>query len=265
MASKTRVLLSILAAAAALIGSLAPITLAEELYYTSADEEYMRKQAEKYYTADDSTADYVDPETGEIAWKAVPPELKQHVAQKEKESKQVSLQEDRAKEEEMKKRQETRRSIRSYSSAAAVDWGIPVVVIPGVIVPGTEGTIWGSPKPFTAAQNIAYAVISQGTEIRVALLTGRVDLPEGVIGQLTRPVYNARGEEIFPQATQIFGQYNYYDQAIVWRHILLAGETVKLENPQEFLTPIDLTERTEPGYKLLIYTKKTVLIKIPRM
>lgn len=266
MASKTtRVFSSILAAAAVLIGSFATITLAED-YYTAADEEYMRKQAEKYYTPDNPTADYVDSETGEIAWKAVPPELKQQVAQKEKESQRVSLQKDHTAEEDIKKQQEMRHSINSYSASAAVDWGIPAIVIPRAIVPGTEGTIWELPKPFTVASpNIVYEVISQGTEIRIALLMDRVDLPEGVTGQLTRPVYNSRGEEIFPQAAQIFGRYNYYDQAVVWKYILLAGETVQLENPEEFSTAIGLTERTEPGYRLLIHVKKTILVKIPRM
>lgn len=257
MTRKKRVLLSFLAVTAAFAGFCAAAAATEEAY-TSADEEYMRKQAEKYYAPDDPNEEYVDPVTGEIAWQAVPPELKQYIAQKNKAPVQDPSPEKRAAEADITRRSEIRHNINSYRAAAAVDWGIPAVSIQGA-------AMWGEPELFAAAADMVYEVISRGTEIRIALLTDRADMPEGAIGQLTRPVYDSRGKELLPQATRIFGRYNYYDQAIVWQHVILAGETVKLDNPEEFRTIISLTEQTEPGYILSIHIKKTILIKIPRM
>lgn len=254
---------SVLFIALALIASIAGAIAAAEEPYTAAEEEYMRKQAEKYYVPDNPFDEYMDPETGEIAWKAMPEELKKALGQKGNVSKGSLPQADHAATMAAKlERQETRRNIRSYGAAAAVDWGIPAMSIPAVEVQGTAGTVWGLPKSGNAPA-VSYKVLSKGTEIRIALLTDRVDLPEGVIGHLTRPVYDAQGEEMFSQSAQIFGRYHYYDQAIVWDHVVLDGEVIKLENPNEFRTIIHLTERTEPGYKLSINIRNTILIKIP--
>lgn len=261
MTRKANILIPI-SAAAALVCFLSWTAAAEEPY-TAADEEYMRKQAEKYYVPDDPLEEYIDPETGEIAWKAVPPELRQHLPKKGKVPGQAASQENRVSDAEIRKRQEIRRGIRSHRAAAAVDWGIPAVTIPRVVVPSAEGTAWGQPQAPKEDYRTAYKVISEGTVIYIALLANRVDLPEGVSGQLTRPVHDSRGAEIFPQAARIFGRYNYSDQAIVWDHVILDGKIVKLENPDEFRTTIHLTERTQPGYKLSVNVRNTVLIKIP--
>lgn len=243
--------------------SAAAAIAAAEGPYTAAEEEYMRKQAEKYYVPDNPLEEYIDPETGEIAWNAMPAELKKALAQNGNVPKELKPQSSQGETMAAKlERQEKRRNIRSYGAAAAVDWGIPAVFIPAVAVQGTEGTVWGQPKAGKAPA-VSYKVLSKGTEIRIALLTDRVDLPEGVIGRLTKPVYDSQGGEIFPQAARIFGRYNYFDQVIAWDHVILDGETVKLENTEEFRTKIHLTERTEPGYKMSIRIRDTILIKIP--
>lgn len=264
MTRKQRLLLSIAAMAIMVTLSIIPTAAAEEPY-TAAEEEYMRKQAAKYYVADDPIEESIDAETGEIAWKAVPAELRESAAERVGGSLPARSAANVAAEATAeRRRQEKKHNIRSYSSAAAVEWGIPAVTIPAVVVQGTEDTIWGTRQSFTAPPKKAYKVLNKGTEIRIALLTDRVDLPEGVVGLLTRAVLDSRGGEILPQATQIFGRYNYYDQAIAWKHVVLDGEIVKLdENAEEFQSPISLTERTEPGYKISIHIKNTVLLVLP--
>lgn len=246
---------------AAVIACMAPSVTAAEEPYTSADEEYMRKQAAKYYVAEDPLEEFIDSESGEVAWGKMSADLKQELAGRgvlpQKNNIQIA-----ADNVANQKRQEARHNIRSYSAAAAVDWGIPALVIPAVMVLGTEGTVWEPPKA-AAAEKVTYTVLSQGTEIRIAMLTDRVDLPEGVLGQISRPVYDSKGREIFPQASQIFGRYNYYDQAVIWLHVITDGQTVKLENPEELRTGISLTERTEPGYILSVHLENSVLIKTP--
>lgn len=246
----------------AAVASTVHVASADDLYpYTSADEEYMRKQAAQYYVADDPLEEFIDSESGEVAWGKLSPQMKLELANRgtlpQKNNNKIAT--DNAVNQ---RQQEARHNIRSYSAAAAVDWGIPHVEIPAVMIPGTEGTMWGPPKA-AAGQKVTYTVLSQGTEIRIAMLTDRVDLPEGILGQLTRPVYDSRGKEIFPQAAQIFGRYNYYDQAIIWQHVVVDGQIIKLENPEELRTAISLTERTEPGYILSVRLDNTVLIKTP--
>lgn len=252
-------------AAAALVCFLSCAAAAEEPH-TAAEEEYMRKQAAKYYVPDDPIEECIDAETGEIAWKAVPDELREYVMQGGSAPRaEQSAADIAAAEAAEKRRQEMRHNIRSYGSVAAVEWGIAAVSIPAVVVPKVEGTIWGEKASYRVPAKAEYRVLNKGTEIRIALLTNRVDLPEGVIGQLTRPVYDSRGEEIFPQAVQIFGRYNYFYQAIVWDHVILHGETINLANPEEFKSAISLTERTEPGYKILLRIQNTILLTIPIM
>lgn len=247
---------------AAAIVSIAYTVSADDLaFYTSADEEYMRKQAARFYVADDPLEEFIDSESGEVAWGKMSPEMKQELVNRgispQKNNNKIA-----ANNAANQRRQAAQHNIRSYSAAAAVDWGIPSVVVPAVIIPGTEGTMWEPPKA-AVAEKVTYAVLSQGTELRIAMLTDRVDLPEGVLGQLTRSVYSSWGKEIFPQAAQIFGRYNYYDQAIIWQHVIVDGQTIKLENPEYLRTDISLTERTEPGYILSVRLDNMVLIKTP--
>lgn len=250
---------------AAVVG-IAPSTAAEEPY-TAAEEEYMREQAEKYYVPEDPLEEYIDRETGEIAWKAVPAELLEQLAGNGKASgrggRSSSRESSARAAEATARRQEVRHNIRSFSAAASVDWGIPAVSIPAVAVPGAGDTTWEPPKLFNAPVKEAYRVLGKSTEIQIALLTDRVDLPEGVIGQLTRPICDSRGEEIFPQAAQIYGRYNYYDGAIAWKYIVLDGDAVSLDNPEEFRSVINLSERTEPGYRISVHIRNTILLTIP--
>lgn len=261
MIRKNRVLLSVFITAAVIAAHMT--SFAEEPH-TPAEEEYMRKQAARYYVSEDLLKEYADPETGEVDWNTVPTELKQSSVKRESVSEPAQSQADRAAEMAAElERRERIRSIRSHRAEAAVNWGISAVSIPEVVVQSVEGTIWGPSKSFNPPAKMAYKVLSKGSEIQIALLSDRVDLPDGVVGQITRPVYDSRGEEIFPQASQIFGQYSHYDQAIVWQHVTIDSRAVKLENPEEMRTMISLTERTEPGYKLSVRIQNTIFIKIP--
>lgn len=262
-------IIRILIIAAAIVTSIAHTASANDIVpYTSADEEYMRKQAARFYVADDPLEEFIDSESGEVAWGKMSPEMKQELAnrgsspQNNNNKTAADNAVNQSSNATTQRQQEARHNIRSYIASAAVDWGIPNVVIPAVMIPGAEGTMWGPPKA-AAAEKVTYTVLSQGTELRIAMLTDRVDLPEGILGQLTRPVYGTGGKEIFPQAAQIFGRYNFYEQAIIWQHVVVDGHTIKLENPEELRTAISLTERTEPGYILSVRLDNMVLIKTP--
>lgn len=248
-------MLSAIMIAALLKGSEAR---AEEIY-TAADEEYMRKQAAKNFVPGNPQEDYIDRETGEVAWKELPKAGAASVVVNNADfaqQKQIA-----ASAENSKRQQERRNNIMSFRATAALDWGIAETIIPNV-----ERTVWGRSQQFPSAPQKAtsYELLSRGTEIKIALLSNRIDLPEGVMGQVTLPVRNSQGKEIISQSTPIYGYYVFNQQAIVWEKIKIDGKFIRLENPEEMFSPgLSLSEEYEPGFRLSIYINKAILIKIP--
>jgi len=253
MTYKRCIFISALSLTILLMFLFAKRVVAEEIY-TETDEEYMREQAAKFYVPEDTGEEYTDPETGEIAWKYLSNEKKRM----ENIEKENNPQQKTADADEVKLRQELQHNIRSFQAVAAVDWGISEIAIPS---PDIYAIAWRKPQ-LAAAQAEKYEVINGGTEIKIALLVR--DLQEGIVGRITIPVYNDRGEEIIPQATPIYGRYILNQQAIVWKEIELGGTAVKLENTEEMVSRgIYLSEEQEPGYRMSINISKTILIKMP--
>lgn len=249
------ILLSVVIIAALLKGNEART----QVIYTADDEEYMRKQAAKFFVQENPVEDYINHKTGAIALKELSKAGMSSIVVNGTESnqqKQIA-----ANAESSKQQPEHRNDITSFKATAALDWGIPETIIPSV-----EETAWGRLQQFQSVpqKTISYELLSRGTEIKIALLTNRIDLPEGVIGQITLPVCNSKGKEIISQSTLIYGYYSFDQQAIVWEKIKIDGNLIQLENREEMLSVgLSLSEEYEPGYRLSIHVNKAILIKIP--